>query len=239
MLKYVKVNWGFFIYPYFVLHIWAWRQFSSSDHKINIIFILFFLLNSIILHMKFRYKQPSNFWETYVAVQHEWPWMKGQLYLCCCLIRLNISCKYYHFHLNSYRNMTILRYFQYKYIRNQTVIRHKRGQGKPWFIVCANLVGPTSSMLHTKSQGHWSFDSREGDLKGFYLIWTWRRSWSWDHKYLLYIYSFQLMEYPYEIWVQLATFWEIYFNSLLGLQYERPWLKDQRSTLTFGTCILG
>ena len=30
---------------------------------------------------------------------------------------------------------------------------HKAGQGQPRFIICANLVGPTSPMLHTKSQG--------------------------------------------------------------------------------------
>ena len=27
------------------------------------------------------------------------------------------------------------------------------GQGQPWFIICANLVGPTSTMLHTKANG--------------------------------------------------------------------------------------
>ena len=61
-----------------------------------------------------------------MAVQNEWPWMKGQLDLWCCLIRFNISCKYYDFHLNSYRNMDILRFLQYKYIRNQTGIAVKK-----------------------------------------------------------------------------------------------------------------
>ena len=27
------------------------------------------------------------------------------------------------------------------------------------------------------------------------------------------------------------------FNILVGLQYEWPWLKDQRSTFTFGTYL--
>ena len=96
--------------------------------KINIIFFImfFFLLNSIILYMKFKFKQPSVFWEMYVAVQNEWPWMKGQFDLWCCLIRFNISCKNYDFHLNSYRNMNILRFFQYKCIRNQTSIAVKK-----------------------------------------------------------------------------------------------------------------
>ena len=66
-----------------------------------------------------------------MAVQNEWPWMKGQLDLWCCLIRFNISCKFYDFHLNSYRNMNILRLFQYKYIRNQTGIAVKKVKVNP------------------------------------------------------------------------------------------------------------
>ena len=38
------------------------------------------------------------------------------------------------------------------------------GQGQPRFIICANLEGPISPMLHTKSQGHWPFGSREEDI---------------------------------------------------------------------------
>ena len=38
------------------------------------------------------------------------------------------------------------------------------GQGQPRFIICANLVGPTSPMLHIKSHGHWPFGSREEDI---------------------------------------------------------------------------
>ena len=105
-----------------------------------------------------------------MAVQNEWPWMKGQFDLWCCLIRFNISCNYDDFHLNSYRNMNILRFFQYKCIRNQTSIAVKKGQGQPIFIICSNLVGPTSPMLHTKSQGHWSFGSREGDFKKVFTL---------------------------------------------------------------------
>ena len=86
--------------------------------------------------MKYKFKQPSDFWETYVAVQKEWPWMKGQLYLWCCLIRFNISCKYYDFHLNSDRNMNILKIFQYKYIRNQTGIAVKRSRSTKIHHLC-------------------------------------------------------------------------------------------------------
>ena len=37
----------------------------------------------------------------------------------------------------------------------------KISQGQPRFIICGNLVRPTSPMLHTKYQGHWLFGSRE------------------------------------------------------------------------------
>ena len=40
----------------------------------------------------------------------------------------------------------------------------KVGQCQPRFIICANLVGPTSLMLHTKSQSQWPFGSREEDI---------------------------------------------------------------------------
>ena len=66
-----------------------------------------YCFNSIILHMKFKLKKPSDFWETYVAVQYEWYWMKGQLDLWCCLIRFDIFLQENDFHLNSYRNMNI------------------------------------------------------------------------------------------------------------------------------------
>ena len=101
-----------------------------------------------------------------MAVQIEWPWMTGQLDLWCSFIWFNISCKFYDFHLNSYRNRNILRIFLYKYIRNQTGIALKKDKGQPRFIICANRVGPTFPMQHNKSQGHWPFGSREGDFKG-------------------------------------------------------------------------
>ena len=77
-----------------------------------------------------------------------------------CLIRLNISRKYYDFGLNSYmyRNINALG------IKFVLAINYKVGQGQPRFIICANLVGPTSPMLQTKSQGHWPFGSREEDI---------------------------------------------------------------------------
>ena len=56
-----------------------------------------------------------------MAVQNEWSWIKGQLDLWCFLMRFNIFPS-----LNSYRNMNILRFFQYKYIRNQIGIAVKK-----------------------------------------------------------------------------------------------------------------
>ena len=85
-------------------------------------------------------------------------------YINGCLVRLNISCKYYDFSLNSYIKMNKFKIFPYKYIRNQICSCHKVGQGQPRFIICANLVGPTSPMLHTKSEGHWPFGAREEDI---------------------------------------------------------------------------
>ena len=82
-----------------------------------------------------------------------------------CLIRFNISHKYYDFGLNSYRKMNILRFSPYKCIRNQIWPCHKVGQGQPRFIIYANLVGPTSPMLHTKSQSQWPF--RPGSRRSF------------------------------------------------------------------------
>ena len=75
--------------------------------------------------------------------------MKDQLELWCYLIRFKISDKYYDFHLYCYRNMNILRFFQYIYIRDHAV---NKGQGQPRFIICANLVWPTSPILHIT---HW------------------------------------------------------------------------------------
>ena len=121
--------------------------------------------------MKFNFKQPSDFLETCVTVQNEWPWMKGQLDLWCCLIRFNISCKHYDYHLNSYRNMKILRFFQYNYIRNQTGIavkkRSRSTQIHHLFIICANLVRPTSPILHPKAIGHLVLEKEI--FKGFYM----------------------------------------------------------------------
>ena len=146
---------------YFVL--WGLRPFWSSDLK---------------QANEYSIKHPSDFWvKIFRKVSgnpNEWPWIKGHWSAWhlvpiknCGLIRLNISCKYYDFGLHSYWKKNISRLFPYQCIRNQIWPGHKVGQGQPRFIICANLVGPTSPMLYTKSAGHWPFGSREED---FWLV---------------------------------------------------------------------
>ena len=77
---------------------------------------------------------------------------------------LNISLKYYDFGLKSLWKMNISKFFPYKCIRKQIWPCRKVGQGQPKIFICANLVGPTSPMLHTKSQGHQPSGSREKDF---------------------------------------------------------------------------
>ena len=77
---------------------------------------------------------------------------------------LNISLKYYDFGLKTLWKMNISRSFPYKCIRNQIWPCHKVGQGQPRIIICANLEGPTSTMLNTKSQGHQPTGSGKKDV---------------------------------------------------------------------------
>ena len=68
-------------------------------------------------------------------------------------------------------------------------------------IIWTNLVGPTSPMLHTKSQGHGPSGSEKKIFKGFYHIWAWQPSWSWDQNHLNKLLFPQPKESPYEILV--------------------------------------
>ena len=51
-------------------------------------------------------------------------------------------------------------------------------------VICANLVGPKSSMLHNIG-----LLFPEKILKGFYLIWAWWPSWSCDQEHLCKFFS--------------------------------------------------
>ena len=75
-----------------------------------------------------------------------------------------------------------LRFFPYKCVRNQILPWHNVVKGEPR-ILCANFIGFTSQMLHTMTQDHWPFPSRDL-IKGFYLIWAWQSSGSYDQEHL-------------------------------------------------------
>ena len=98
----------------------------------------------------------------YMAVQNEQPWVQ--------VFGTYIKGKYYDFGFNSYGKMNFSIFFPYKCIRHQIRPCHKVGQGQPRIIICANLVGPTSPMLHTKSQGHWPYGSREEDFSKVFTL---------------------------------------------------------------------
>ena len=102
-----------------------------------------------------------------MAVQNEWPWMKGQFDLWCCLIRFNISCKYYDFHLNSYRNINTLRFFQYKCIRNQTSIAVKKVKVNPYSSFVQTLQGPHRQCYIPSPMAIGLFFPEKEILKGF------------------------------------------------------------------------
>ena len=148
-----------------------------------------------ILHMKFEFKQPSDFWEKMFRYlcgsPNEWLWMKCHMsawHLVLtwnhCFIMLNISLKYYDFSLTSLWKINISRFFPYKGIMNQIWPCRKVVQGQPRIIICANFVGPTSPMLNAKSQGHQPSGSGEKNLKDFYHIWAWKPSWWCDQNNL-------------------------------------------------------
>ena len=121
-----------------------------------------------------------------------------------------------------YRKTNISRFFQSKCIKNQIWPCCKKDKGQPRFIICANLVGPTSPMLYTKSQGHWSLGPRVEIFKGLLPYMGIAAIYICDHLHLVQIYSTQRKESPYEIGVQLAKWFlrKLCFNILMGLQYE-------------------
>ena len=79
--------------------------------------------------MKFEFKQPSEF-----LVKDAWIWQSNMSGL-------------------GERKMNISRFFQYKCIRNQIWPCRIKDQGQPRFIICANLVGPTSPIPSPKAIG--------------------------------------------------------------------------------------
>ena len=124
--------------------------------------------------------------------------------------------------------MNILRFFQYKYQESNW---HCRKKGQPRFLICASLVGPTSPMLHTKSQGHGILVLGKEILKGFILY---GHGGHLSHVIINVIFT-TLNLWSLQINCPTSGFWANCFQISMGLKYERPWVKEQRSTLNFGT----
>ena len=164
------------------------------------------------------------------------PWPLKLIY-SHCLILFNISSENNDFGLNSFQKMNFFKKIPFKCIRKQIWPWHKVGQGQLRFIIWTNLVGPTSPMLHTKSQGHRVLEKKI--FKWFYHIWAWRPYWSCDQNILHKFWLTYQKGSSHEIWVQLGQWFvrKLCFNILMGLQYEQPKLKGQRSTLTFWTYL--
>ena len=83
-------------------------------------------------------------------------------------------------------------------------------------------------MLHTKAQVHPPSGSGDEDFYFFYPISAWRSSWSCDQN-ILHKFWLTYMESSHKILVQLGQWFvrKLCCNILMGLQYERPKLKDQ------------
>ena len=96
---------------------------------------------------------------------------------------------------------------------------------------------PNATYQVSRSLAFWFW--RRRFLKGFYYIWEWRPSLSCDQNILYKFWLTYHKESSHEIWVQLGQWFvrKLCFNILMGPQYERPWLKGQRSTLTFETYL--
>ena len=96
---------------------------------------------------------------------------------------------------------------------------------------------PNTTYQVSRSLAFWFWSRRF--LKGFYHIWAWRPSWSCDQNILNKFWLTYHKESSHEIWAQMGQCFvrKLCFNILMGLKYERPWLKGQRSTLTFETYL--
>ena len=96
---------------------------------------------------------------------------------------------------------------------------------------------PDATYQVSRSLAFWFW--RRRFLKGFYHIWAWRQSLSCVHHILYKFWLTYHKESSHEILVQLGQRFvkKLCFNILMGRQYERPWLKGQRSTLTFETYL--
>ena len=94
-------------------------------------------------------------------------------------------------------------FFSYKSIGDQIWHCRKIGQGQPRDIIWTNLVVLEYLRLHTKFQGH-GLSVPEKIFKGFYHVWTWRPSWSFDLDHLNKFSFSHPKKAPHEISLQSA-----------------------------------
>ena len=127
------------------------------------------------------------------------------------------------------------RFFLYKCIRNPIWPWSKVGQ--PRFIICANLVGPTSPMLHTKFQRHWPFGSSEDILRVFTIYGHGGHLNHVTKKFWLPIIRSLPMKYEFN-WP--GGFWENYALIYWWDSNERYLLKGQRwpMILIYSHCLI-
>ena len=99
------------------------------------------------------------------------PWPLTLIY-SHCLIRFNISRENNDFGFNSIQKINSSKNSPFNCIRKQIWPWRWVVQGQFRIIIWTNLVGPTSQMLHTKSQSYRPSGSGEEDFKMFFTIYV-------------------------------------------------------------------
>ena len=96
----------------------------------------------------------------------------------------------------------LFNFFPYKSIGDQIWPCRKIAQGQNKVIIWTNLVVLEYPMVHTNSQGHRLFGSREEEFFMFLPYWAWRPSWYCDLDHLNKLSFPHPIEAPHEIWLQ-------------------------------------
>ena len=198
--------------------------------------------------MKLEFKWLSGFWGNYVLMcwwnsnMSDLGWeVKGQprtlkLIYSHCLIWFNISSEKNDFGLNSFQKMkfskkkshlnALGRNLTLTLSRSRSTSVHRLNKFSRPHIPNATYQVPSSSAF-----SFW----RRRFLNGLYYIWAWQSSWSCDQNILHKFWLTYHKESSHEIWVHLGQWFvrKLCFDILMGLQYEWPKQKGQRSTLTF------
>ena len=144
-------------------HIWAcWPSWSCDQNNLYKSWLTYCKESSYEIWVQlaewFLRKLCSNI---LMGLQYErlgWK-VKGQawsfeLIISHCHIWLNISSENNDFGFNSFHKISFSKISPFKCIWKQIWPGVKYNQGQPRIIIWTNLVGLSSLMLHTKSQGH-------------------------------------------------------------------------------------